>query len=108
MSAAFKLKAGESLGPTEVGGSFIVATLKERKEPDLADFEKRKVELMREYDRAKWGSTMTEWAHTACVDAQAAGKIKVNQSVMQYEPSARNPEKLLASVKYEPCRDKPI
>ena len=61
-----------------------------------ADFEKRKDELMREYSRAKWGSTITEWAHTACVDAQNAGKIKVNQSVMQYEPTARGAEKLMA------------
>ena len=108
VSGAFRLKPGEWIGPSEVGGSFIVATLKDRKEPDLTDFDKRKEELMREYDRAKWGSTMTEWAHTACVDAQAAGKIKVNQTVMQYEPSARNPDKILASVKYEPCRDKPF
>ena len=108
VAGAFRLKPGEWIGPSEVGGSFIVATLKERKEPDLADFDKRKPELMREFNRAKWGSTMTEWAHTACVDAQAAGKIKVNQTVMQYEPSARNPDKILANLKYEPCRDKPF
>ena len=107
-TAAFRLQPGELLGPTEVSGSFIIAILKERKEPDLADFEKRKDELMREYARAKWGSTITEWSHTACVDAQNAGKIKVNQSVMQYEAAARGPEKLLAGLKYEPCREKPF
>lgn len=107
-TAAFKLQPGELLGPTEVSGSFIVASLKERKEPDLADFDKRKDELMREYARAKWGSTITEWSHNACLDAQNAGKIKINQASMQYEAAARGPEKLLAGLKYEPCRDKPF
>jgi len=51
---------------------------------------------------------MTEWAHNACGDAQSVGKIKSNQSLMQYEGAARGPEKLLAGLKYEPCRDKPF
>ena len=40
--------------------------------------------------------------------ATYAGKIKINQSSMQYETAARGPEKLLAGLKYEPCRDKPF
>jgi peptidyl-prolyl cis-trans isomerase D len=107
-NAAFLLKPGEFTGPTEVSGSYIVAVLKERKEPDMADFDKRKEELMREYARAKWGNVMNQWAHNACVDAQGAGKIKVNQNVMQYDTPAKGAEKLFAALKYEPCREKPF
>jgi parvulin-like peptidyl-prolyl isomerase len=108
VGAAFKLKPGEWIGPTEVSGSFIVATLKEHKDPDLADFDKRKDELMRDYERTKAANVMTQWAHSACVDAQGAGKIKINQGLMQYESAAKGPEKLLAGLKYEPCREKPF
>ena len=37
-------------GPVEVSGSYIVAKLKERKNPDMAEFEKKKLELMRAGD----------------------------------------------------------
>ena len=107
--AVFKLKAGEWLGPTEVGGSFMVLTLKDRKEPDLAEFEKKKDELSGEYARTKWARAMTEWGKSACNDAKNAGKIKVNQSLMSVEGPATGPlAKALAQLKYEPCRDRPF
>ena len=59
--AAFSLTPAAPLaGPFQVGGSFVVVRLKERKDPDLAEFEKRKDELAREAQLTKWiGSSLT-------------------------------------------------
>jgi peptidyl-prolyl cis-trans isomerase D len=38
---AFTVKPGEIVGPVDVSGAFIVATLKERKEPDQVEFDKK-------------------------------------------------------------------
>lgn len=109
VKAAFTIKEGEFIGPTEIGGSFVVAVLKERKEPDLADFDKRKAELMSEFARSKWAQVMTDWSKSACIEANTAGKIKVNQAVMSYDTPASGPTAaLMPSAKYEPCRDKPF
>src|SRR6185436_8590437 len=43
--AAFSLTPAAPLaGPFEVSGSWVIVRLKERKDPDLADFEKKKAE----------------------------------------------------------------
>ena len=48
----------------------MVVRLKERKDPDLAEFEKRKVELAREAELTKWERVLTDWTTARC---QAAG-----------------------------------
>ncbi|HNN91639.1 MAG TPA: SurA N-terminal domain-containing protein [Pseudomonadota bacterium] len=108
----WKRKAGELVGPVEVGGSFIVAVVKERKEPDLTDFEKRKDELLSDYARTKWAHYMSDFAHNACTTAQSAGKLRFNPDLVASEgpnPAAKNMppglEKLLGNRKYEPCRE---
>jgi hypothetical protein len=90
-----------------VSGAFIVATLKERKEPDQAEFEKKKDELASEFARTKWARQLTEYARHACVAANAEGKIKVNQSMISDEqPARRGAAPALAAAKYEPCKDR--
>lgn len=106
--AVFKLKPGEWVGPSEVSGSFLVLTLKERKEPDQAEFEKKKDELLSEYARTKWARSMTEWGKSACNDAKAAGKIKVNQNMMSVDTATGPLAKALSALKYEPCRERPF
>jgi peptidyl-prolyl cis-trans isomerase D len=86
---AFAVKPGEVVGPIDVSGAFLVAMLKERKEPDLVDFDKKKDELAAEYGRTKWARLMTEYARHACVAANADGKLKVNQTLIADEPPAR-------------------
>ena len=51
---AFEMKVGEVAGPFEVRGSWVIVRVKEHKDPDMADFEKRKDDLVREYEREKW------------------------------------------------------
>ena len=104
---AFTVKPGEVVGPVDVSGAFIVATLKERKEPDQVEFDKKKDELAAEFGRTKWARLMTEYARHACVTANADGKLKVNQSMIADEPPARRGSApAIAASKYEPCKDR--
>jgi parvulin-like peptidyl-prolyl isomerase len=95
--AAFDLKTDAPLaGPFEIAGSYVVVRLKERKEPDMAEFEKKKLELRRDAELTKWIEVLTDWSHQRCVEAKAAKRIIINRDVLRYEDSAEPPP-------YEPC-----
>ncbi len=99
---AFELKVGEIGGPFEVGGGYVVVRIKEHKEPDLADFDKRKAELMREYQRTKYAEVLDSWSKQRCVEARDDGHIKVNDEILAYEGVI--PQKMMGDKpKYEPC-----
>jgi peptidyl-prolyl cis-trans isomerase D len=96
--AAFALTAEAPLaGPFAIGDNFYVIRLKERKDPDLADFEKRKMELAREAEQAKGERVLSDWTHAACVEARDARRISVNLDVLKYG------EEQNEQVSYEPC-----
>jgi len=84
-------------GPFAVGDNFFIIRLKERKEPDLADFEKRKMELAREAEQAKGERVLSDWTHAACVEAKDAKRISVNLDVLKYGDEQNE------QVSYEPC-----
>ncbi len=95
--AAFALQSGAPLaGPFEIAGSWVIVRLKERKEPDLTEFEKKKLDLQRDAELTKWGEVMSDWAHDRCVQARTAKRIIVNRDVLRYEDSNEPPP-------YEPC-----
>src|SRR5580698_7510671 len=95
--AAFALTAEKPLaGPFDVNGTYVVARLKERKEPDLADFEKRKADLSREAELTKWEQVLADWMQARCVEAKQAKRININTDVLRYEDSSEPPP-------YEPC-----
>jgi len=48
-------------GPFDVGSAWVVVRVKEHRDPDLADFEKRKSEIIREYERTKWAELVDNW-----------------------------------------------
>lgn len=100
-----KVKDGEVLGPLEVTGSWVVATVKERKEPDLTDFEKRKDELSQQFQQTKWFEVVQAWAKTRCTEVHSLGKIQVNPDVLAYEDRAAREQGLPPlATKYEPCQ----
>ncbi len=101
---AFELKVGEVAGPYEVVGSQVVVRLKDRKEPDLADYEKRKDELRRTLERDKWKEVVDSWSKTRCTEFKAAGKIKVNQEALSEEQPGPLGKK---KPPYEPCSTGP-
>jgi peptidyl-prolyl cis-trans isomerase D len=95
--AAFSLTTDAPLaGPFEVAGSWVVVRLKERKDPDLAELEKKKLDLLRDAELTKWMEVLTDWTHARCVEAKEAKRIQVNTDVLRYEDSGEPPP-------YEPC-----
>jgi peptidyl-prolyl cis-trans isomerase D len=99
--AAFALTAEKPLaGPFSIGDNFIIVRLKERKEPDLAEFERRKLELVREAEMAKGERVLSDWTRAACVEAKNAKRISVNLDVLKY-----NEEGPAEQSSYEPCAD---
>ena len=84
-------------GPIEEMGSYMVVKLKERKEPDLAEFEKNKVGLIEDAAKRKSGMVVMEWALQRCREARDAKQIEVNAELLRYEGG---PE---GAVQYEPC-----
>jgi peptidyl-prolyl cis-trans isomerase D len=84
-------------GPIEELGSFMVVKLKERKEPDLAEFEKNKVGLIEDAAKRKSGMVVMEWALQRCREARDAKQIEVNSDLLRYEGG---PE---GAIQYEPC-----
>jgi peptidyl-prolyl cis-trans isomerase D len=100
--AVFAMKKESPLaGPFEVTGSYIIARLKERKEPDVAEFDKKKLELVSEAELVKGEELVADWAQRRCVESRDAKRISVNRELLRYE---QGPE---GSVLYEPCTPAP-
>jgi peptidyl-prolyl cis-trans isomerase D len=98
--AAFSLTTAAPLaGPFEVAGSWVVVRLKERKDPDPAEFEKKKGELERDAELTKWIEVLTDWTHARCVEARDAKRIQINRDELKYEDSGEAPL-------YEPCMNR--
>ena len=83
-------------GPFDVAGSYVVVRLKQRKDPDLKEFEAKKEELERDAELAKWDKMMTEWSHRRCMEAKGHGRILVNRALLRYEDGQEQSA-------YEPC-----
>jgi peptidyl-prolyl cis-trans isomerase D len=100
--AVFALtKEAPFAGPVEVAGSYVIAKLKERKEPDVAEFEKKKLDLVRDAALVKGEEVVMEWALKRCQESRDARKITVNRDMLRYESG---PEGVVA---YEPCSPPP-
>jgi peptidyl-prolyl cis-trans isomerase D len=97
---ALALTADKPLaGPVSIGDNFYVIRLKERKEPDLAEFEKKKLDLTREAEMAKGYRVFADWMKAVCTEAKAAKRISVNLETLKYNDEAAE------QPSYEPCAD---
>jgi len=85
-------------GPVEELGSYIVVKLKDRKEPDAAEFDKNKVGLIEDATKRKAGMVVLEWSLKRCREARDAKQIEVNSDLLRYEGGAEG------AVQYEPCQ----
>jgi len=96
--AVFKLTTDAPLaGPVEELGSFLVVKLKERKEADMAEFEKNKVGLVADAAKRKGGAAVMDWSLERCREARDARRIEVNNDLLRYEGGAEG------AIQYEPC-----
>ena len=95
--AAFALTTTAPLaGPFEVAGSWIVVRLKERKDPDLSEYEKKKTELLHDAELTRWNQVLTDWTRARCLEAKENKQIQINREELRYEDSSEPPP-------YEPC-----
>jgi peptidyl-prolyl cis-trans isomerase D len=83
-------------GPFDVNGNYIVVRLKERKDPDMGELDKKKLELVREAQLAKGERVVGDWTHARCLEAKQDNKITVYPDALRYEDSTEPPA-------YEPC-----
>jgi len=96
--AALALTAEKPLaGPIAVGDTLLVIRLKERKEPDLAEFERKKLDLAHEAEMAKGYRVFTDWMKAVCVEARDAKRISVNLEMLKYNDEGGE------QPSYEPC-----
>jgi peptidyl-prolyl cis-trans isomerase D len=96
--AAIALTTDKPLaGPVAVGDNFYVIRLKERKEPDLAEYERRKLDLAREAEAAKGYRVLMDWMKAVCVEARDAKRISVNLEMLKYNDEGNE------QPSYEPC-----
>jgi peptidyl-prolyl cis-trans isomerase D len=99
--AAFALTTASPVaGPFLVSDTWYVVRLKERKDPDLADFDKKKDDLTRDAELTKWREVLTDWTRARCLEAKDGKRIQVNRDVLRYEDSNEPPA-------YEPCLPPP-
>jgi len=84
-------------GPISVGDNLYVIRLKERKEPDLAEFEHKKLDLAREAEMAKGYRVFTDWMKAVCVEARDAKRISVNLEMLKYNDEGNE------QPSFEPC-----
>ncbi|HVR61892.1 MAG TPA: SurA N-terminal domain-containing protein [Polyangia bacterium] len=95
--AAFALTPDAPLaGPFDIAGSAVIVRLKERKQADMAEFDKKKLELVRDAELTKWIEVLTDWTRTRCNEAKASKRIRVNRDLLRYEDSSEPPP-------YEAC-----
>ena len=96
--AAWSLKPETPLaGPFEIAGSYVVVRLKDRKDPDPREWEKKQGDLRRDAELAKWNEVFTTWVKSRCLEAKGAGRITVNRSLLRYEDSQELPLRCLRS-----------
>ncbi|MDB4982400.1 MAG: peptidylprolyl cis-trans isomerase [Myxococcales bacterium] len=99
--AAFALTtAAPVAGPFLVSDTWYVVRLKERKDPDLVEFDKKKDDLTRDAELTKWREVLTDWTRARCLEAKDGKRIQVNRDVLRYEDSNEPPA-------YEPCLPPP-
>ncbi len=97
--AAFQLKPEAPFGgPYEVTGSFVIVRLKERKQPDLAEFDKKKGELMHDAAMVRGEEILSEWTLRRCQEAKESKRIRVNTDILRYDDSTASER-----IAYEPC-----
>ena len=96
--AAFALTTAQPFaGPFDTSSGYVFVKLKERKQAEPGEFDKKKSELMAEAAAARAEGVLAEWTQRRCVEAKEAKKITVNPEILRYDDSPAG------RVAYEPC-----
>lgn len=81
----------------DLGGDLLIVRLASRSEPDLADFEKRKDEILAEARGAKGDQLVTAMSARLCRDADKDHEIDVSADLVGYDIEGEGD-------RYRPCQ----
>jgi peptidyl-prolyl cis-trans isomerase D len=96
--AAFTLTTEQPFaGPFEVASGAVIVKLKEKKTADMAEFEKKKGDLMAEASAGRAEGVLAEWTQKRCAERKEAKEIFVNNEILRYDDTPAG------KVAYEPC-----
>ena len=96
--AAWSLtKENPFFGPVEVASSYVFVRLKERKDPDPAEFEKGKATEAQMASTVKSYQVLTEWSLNRCRHVAQSSGIDVNDQILVY------PDGKKGLLPYKPC-----
>ena len=97
-SAVWSLTPQEPFhGPAQVAEAFVVVRLKERKNPDPAEFDKAKENEFQMAGAVKGYQVITDWSHHQCRKIDESKGIKVNDEILLYPDGSKS------LVAYKPC-----
>jgi peptidyl-prolyl cis-trans isomerase D len=97
--AVFTLTTEQPLaGPFEVSSNYYVVRLKERKQPDMAEFAKKHDELFDQASLQRGSEVLNEWTQRRCTEVKEQKRMSVNLDILRYDD---------APVAYEPCAPPP-
>ncbi len=84
-------------GPYDIASGYVFVKLKEKKQAEPGEFDKKKAELITEAANARAEGVLAEWTQRRCTEAKEAKKISVNPEILRYDDSPTG------VVAYEPC-----
>jgi len=102
-SAAFRLKKGQVLSTPQVVGQMVyLVAVKDREEPDMGEWTKRKADLTEEYLDRKANELLRARLYETCKSAAASGKVQVNPAIL-VTPGYVPGKKDRPLPRYQPC-----
>jgi len=82
---AFEMNVADPLGKKVYdtsGGPLVVVRLKDRRDPDMKDFDNRKAEVVEDYRLAKWTQLTVSYVLQRCQNAHRAHDLMVSESAV--------------------------
>jgi len=103
MDQAFTLKAGE-VAPKAfaIDQMVYLVAIKERKDPDWAEWKKEQDDLTEQYANQKWAGVFRDYLHKSCQDALKDKRLQVNSSAL-ITPGYVTPKGEPPLPTYAPC-----
>jgi len=102
-AALVSLKAGETMkAPVKVGGTWVVAGVASRKDADMAEFEKKRSELLQTALDNRRSEVYDEYLSGARRRLEQEGEIKINKDVLAQVEALEPPAVQRPSLNFPP------
>jgi peptidyl-prolyl cis-trans isomerase D len=84
----------------EIGGDYVLLELADKRDPDLAQFEKNEADLLASARRDKGLDVLGEWLKGRCEQVAKDGSVSVNTSYLTFQDDKGNN----VQTPYKPCQ----